>query len=125
MKFLDIFNSHFKDTGFKVLTVNTDTPKSMSKVKSYVRTKNFEFNVAVDPNSQVKKKMKVKLMPTTILIDQDGSIVYRHQGYLPGDEHDILKAIESLLTKKEIKYNKLNLENNQIEQKKEEMKVEF
>ena len=65
----------------------------MSKVKSYVRTKKFEFEVAVDPNSQIKKKMKVLQMPTTILVDQSGEIIFRHQGYLPGDEHDILKEI--------------------------------
>ena len=53
MRYLDLFHNHFKELGFKVLTVNTDTPKSMSKVKPYVRTKGFEFNVAVDPNSQI------------------------------------------------------------------------
>ena len=49
----------------------------------------IEFEVAVDPNSQVKRKMKVLQMPTTILVDQSGEIIFRHQGYLPGDEHDI------------------------------------
>ena len=49
--------------------------------------------VAVDPNGQVKKKLKAQLMPTTILVDKDGSVLYRHQGYSPGDEHEILKHI--------------------------------
>ena len=58
MRYLDLFHNHFKELGFKVLTVNTDTPKSMSKVKPYIRTKGFAFHVAVDPNSQVYKKLK-------------------------------------------------------------------
>jgi len=125
MKYLNIFNNHFKETGFKVLAVNTDTPKSMSKVKSYVRTKKFEFDVAVDPNSQVKKKMKVLQMPTTILVDKTGEIVFRHQGYLPGDEHDILQAIYGLMDKNNISYEKLDLNKNNKKQIKSGAEVDF
>jgi len=109
MHYLNKFHNHFKDTGFKVLAINTDTPKSMGKVKSYVRSKKFEFMVAVDPNNQVMKKMRVKLMPTTILVDTDGSIIYRHQGYLPGDEKDILVHITEYFDKAGISYKELDL----------------
>ena len=125
MRYLDLFHNHFKDLGFKVLTVNTDTPKSMSKVKPYVRTKGFEFNVAVDPNSQIKKKMKIQQMPTTIIIDQDGTVVYRHKGYVPGDEVGILKAITQLLDKKGIAYADLDLDRVKKKKKEESLKVDF
>ena len=125
MRYLDLFHNHFKDLGFKVLTVNTDTPKSMSKVKPYVRTKGFEFNVAVDPNSQIKKKMKIQQMPTTIIVDQDGTVVYRHKGYVPGDEVGILKAITQLLDKKGIAYTDLDLEKVKKTKKEESLKVDF
>lgn len=125
LKHLNVFNNHFKGTGFKVLAINTDTPKSMSKVKSYVRSKKFDFNVAVDPNGQVKKKMKVLQMPTTILIDQSGTIVYRHQGYLPGDEHDILKVIYTLMDKSNLSYEKLNLDQKKSKQGSSGTDVDF
>ena len=125
MRYLDLFHNHFKELGFKVLTVNTDTPKSMSKVKPYVRTKGFEFNVAVDPNSQIKKKLKIQQMPTTIIVDQDGTVVYRHKGYVPGDEVGILKAITQLLDKKGIAYTDLDLEKVKKTKKQESLKVDF
>ncbi len=125
MRYLDLFHHHFKELGFKVLTVNTDTPKSMSKVKPYVRTKGFEFLVAVDPNSQIKKKLKIQQMPTTIIIDQDGSVVYRHKGYVPGDEVGILKAITELLDKKGLEYDDLDLERVKQIKKEESLKVDF
>ena len=125
MRYLDLFHNHFKKLGFKVLTVNTDTPKSMSKVKPYVRTKGFEFNVAVDPNSQIKKKLKIQQMPTTIIVDQDGTVVYRHKGYVPGDEVGILKAITQLLDKKGITYTDLDLEKVKKTKKQESLKVDF
>ena len=125
MRYLDLFQNHFKEVGLEVLTVNTDTPKSMSKVKPYVRTKGFEFNVAVDPNSQIKKKMKIQQMPTTIIIDQDGTVVYRHKGYVPGDEVGILKAITELLDKRGIAYTDLDLEKVKKTKKEESLKVDF
>ena len=125
MRYLDLFHNHFKELGFKVLTVNTDTPKSMSKVKPYIRTKGFAFHVAVDPNSQVYKKLKIQQMPTTIIIDQDGSVVYRHKGYVPGDEVGILKAITQLLDKKGIAYTDLDLEKVKKIKKEESLKVDY
>ena len=83
------------------------------------------FAVAVDPNSQVKKRLKVQEMPTTILIDQDGTILYRHKGYVPGDEVGILKAITDILDKKGIEYEPLDLDKVQAIKKKEKLKIDF
>ena len=125
MRYLNLFYNHFKESGFNVLAINTDSPKSMSKVKPYIRTKGFEFNVAVDPNSQIYKKLKIQQMPTTIIIDQDGSVKYRHKGYVPGDEAGILKAITELLDAKGIAYDDLDLDKVQQVQKKEDLKIDF
>tara|TARA_B100001996_G_scaffold348676_1_gene306978 strand:- start:239 stop:532 length:294 start_codon:yes stop_codon:yes gene_type:complete len=97
----------------------------MSKVKPYIRTKGFDFNVAVDPNSQIYKKLKIQQMPTTIIIDQKGKVVYRHKGYVPGDEVGILKAITDLLDSQGITYEDLDLESVQQVQKKEKLKIDF
>ena len=125
MRYLDLFYNHFKSYGFNVLAINTDSPKSMSKVKPYIRTKGFEFNVAVDPNRQIYKKLKIQQMPTTIIIDKQGKVVYRHKGYVPGDESGILKAITELLDSEGIKYEKLDLESGQKVQKKEDVDIDF
>ena len=118
MYHLNKFHQHFEKSGFKVLTVNTDTPKSMGKVKSYIRSKKFKFLVAVDPNGQVKKKLKAQLMPTTILVDKDGTVLYRHQGYYPGDEEKILKHITDYLDREEISYEPYNEGKNSQNQEK-------
>ena len=110
MYHLNKFHQHFNNAGFKVLTVNTDTPKSMGKVKSFIRSKKFKFLVAVDPNGQVKKKLKAELMPTTILVDKDGSVLYRHKGYYPGDEDKILKHITDYFDAEGTSYNPYNTE---------------
>ena len=36
-------------------------------------------------------------MPNLILINQDGTIQWRHQGYMPGEEIEIKEQIDILL----------------------------
>ena len=45
---LDRFHRTYTDRGFNVLTINQDTPRSLSKVKSYVRSKKFTFQVEIE-----------------------------------------------------------------------------
>jgi thiol-disulfide isomerase/thioredoxin len=79
------------------LAVSTDSQKSLSQVRSYIRSKKYTFEVFQDPNSQTFKKLNGNLMPTNILINKDGKILWRHYGYLPGDETEMEKAIRSAL----------------------------
>jgi len=53
--------------------------------------------VGLDPNQQIAKMFNAVLLPTMILIDKEGEIVWRHQGFIPGDEVEIEAKIKSLL----------------------------
>ena len=97
MKHLDTYHQAYEENGFKVLMINQDTPRSIGKVKSYIRGKNHQFIVALDPNQKIAKKLNGLVMPTLILIDQDGTIKWRHQGYMPGEEVEIEHQIKTLL----------------------------
>ena len=97
MVFLDEIEKEYKKEGFSVLSVSIDNQKSLSQVRSYVRVNNYSFDVFLDPNMQVFKKMNGNLMPTNILLDQKGNIIWRHYGYLPGDEKNMNLQIRSAL----------------------------
>jgi cytochrome c biogenesis protein CcmG/thiol:disulfide interchange protein DsbE len=97
MVYLDQFQKEYKDKGFSILAVSTDSQKSLSQVRSYIRSKKYTFPVFQDPNSQTFKKLNGNIMPTNILINKDGKILWRHYGYLPGDEIDMEKEIRSAL----------------------------
>ena len=98
MKHLNKFHNEYKDQGLQVLMVNQDTPRSLGKVKSYINSKNYDFLVSIDPNQQIAKKLNGQIMPNLILINRDGSIKWRHQGYMPGEEKEIQEQIEILLS---------------------------
>jgi len=94
---LNKFHSKYNDNGFKVICVSTDATKSMSKVKSYIKSKKYKFLVGLDPNSEIKKKMNAVVMPTTLIINQKREVLWYHQGYIPGDEVDIEQQIRQSL----------------------------
>tara|TARA_B100001250_G_scaffold281452_1_gene243718 strand:- start:407 stop:925 length:519 start_codon:yes stop_codon:yes gene_type:complete len=98
MKHLNEYHNEFNDQGFQVLMVNQDTPRSLGKVKAYVNSKNYDFLVSIDPNQQIAKKLNGQIMPNLILINTDGTIRWRHQGYMPGEEKEIKEQIEALLS---------------------------
>ena len=97
MIFLEEFHKKYSETGFRVLAISTDSPKSMSKVKSYIRAKKHTFLVGLDPNQEVAKKMNAMVMPTVVLIDSDRKVSWYHQGFVPGDEKEIEVQILKLL----------------------------
>ena len=74
----------YKDKGFTLLAVSTDTEKSVAKVKPYVKSKGYNFTVLLDTNSEV---------------DKSGNIVYSHLGYMKGDQQKVEKLITELLEK--------------------------
>jgi thiol-disulfide isomerase/thioredoxin len=102
MKFLDQYHQEYADEGFKVLMINQDTPRSIGKVKSYIRSQNHQFLVSLDPNKALAKKLNGLVMPTLILVDKGGAIKWRHQGYVPGEEVEIQKQIEDLIKENEV-----------------------
>ena len=102
MKHLSKFNEKYKQTGFKVISISTDT-KSKGKVKSFAKRKKYTFDMLFDKKGKdgILKKLGSKSCPFTALINMDGTIYSKHLGYERGDEVALEKEINEL-----IEYNK-------------------
>ena len=107
MKELDKLNIKYRDQGFDYVSINIDSPRSMSKVKSYINSQKFSFTVLSDPRAELFRKMGGKVMPFVIIADSTGEIISRHIGYNPGDEKKLEKEIRHLLAIPEIKTDTL------------------
>ncbi len=97
MKHLSLFNTKYKDNNFEVVSINMDNPRSLSKVKSYVISQKYSFDVLSDPKSAVFRKLGGKVMPFLIMVNSDGEVVKRHIGYNPGDEKQLEQEIIEIL----------------------------
>ena len=102
MKHLSKFNEKYKSTGFKVISISTDT-KSKGKVKSFAKKKKYTFDMLFDRKGKdgVLKKLGSSSCPFTALINMDGTIYSKHLGYERGDEVSLEKEITEF-----IDYNK-------------------
>ena len=94
---LDRFSRQFKKNDFSILSISIDTQRSLSEVKRYVRSKKYDFEVFIDPNQQIFKRLNGNIMPTNLLIDKNGHVVWMHYGYMPGDEVVMEQEIARLL----------------------------
>lgn len=95
----DKIYEQYKDKGFKLIAISTDTEKSVAKVKPYIKSKNYQFPVLLDTNGDVARKYYAQQMPYTVIIDKNGNIVYSHLGYMKGDEKKVETLIVDLLEK--------------------------
>lgn len=91
-----IFNE-YSSRGLQMLAISTDNEKSVSKVKPFVKSKQYNFPVLLDTNSEVARKYQAQAVPYTVILRQCGSIVYSHLGYMKGDEIEVKKKIDELL----------------------------
>ena len=97
MIFLNEFEQKYKKYKFNIITVNMDTPRSLSKVKSYIKSKQFSFKVLNDSRSQFFRQIGGTIMPYTIMVDTLGIIKNRYSGYNFGDEIEREKEIVHIL----------------------------
>ena len=101
MKFLNEFNQKYNEFGFKVVSINMDSPRSMSKVKKYVKSSKYTFEVLQDPRMNLFKKMGGSIMPFVVIADNQGKIVNKHIGYNLGDEISLEEEIKLLISYKQ------------------------
>lgn len=100
MRHLEGIYENYKGKGLTIIGINQDTPRSLAKVKSYISSHNITFPIALDPNSEIFQQFNGQSIPLSILYNKAGKVVYKHVGYLPGDEIELEQKIKTLLETK-------------------------
>ncbi len=88
------------ETGVKLVAVSIDDARTSARVKPYVSGQDWEYEVYLDPNGDLKRALNVNNVPHTFLINGDGEIVYQHNNYEPGDENELYRKVKELSGKK-------------------------
>jgi cytochrome c biogenesis protein CcmG/thiol:disulfide interchange protein DsbE len=82
-----------KETGVKIYAISIDDQRTVDRVKPYVQSVGWEYEILLDTNGDLKRSMGVNSVPFTFLIDGDGNIVWRHNNYNSGDEYELYEKI--------------------------------
>ena len=69
----------------------------MPRVAPYVNASDWEYEIYLDPNSDLKRAMGVSTVPHTFLLNEENKIVWQHKGYVEGDEMELFEEIKKIV----------------------------
>ena len=81
------------ETGVKVVAISIDQAQDANKVKPLVDGYGWEYDVILDPNSDLKRALGINLIPYALVLDGNGNIVYNHTGYVDGGEEELIEVV--------------------------------
>ena len=78
MPILQEIHNQWIERGLVVLSINMG--EDVSKVRGYVRRYGLSFPVLLDPNTKVFTRHEIRMLPTTLLVDKDQTIIAKKVG---------------------------------------------
>ena len=72
----EVYEDWQDDPGVKLVAISIDDRRSSSKVKPYVNSSGWEYEIYLDPNRDLSRSLGVSTVPHTFLLDGDGNIVW-------------------------------------------------
>jgi len=89
-------STEFSGKGLNVILITIDKPSTVSKAKSFLKTKGFNLELLKDCDLKVIKSFGGgESVPYTFLIDKDKNIVFRKKGQTSYGE--LLKEVNRLI----------------------------
>ncbi len=95
----EVYQDWQEEFGVTLVAVSIDDEKTKNSVPVYVNGRAWEYVVLMDTNSDFRRAMGVNNVPHTFLVNKDGTIVYSHNNYAPGDEELLYQELINLSKK--------------------------
>ena len=99
MPALNRLYTKYKDQGFTLLAVNTDSHQT-KRINTIVRKLKLEFPILLDNNGELSKQLSVSGMPASFLIDRDNQLIAYIEGARDWDGKVAHQLVEHLLSQK-------------------------
>jgi len=91
----DVQNDWKKQVNFEVLAISIDDSRTQKRVKPLTNGKEWDFTILLDSNQDLKRALSIVNVPYTIVV-KNNKIVHVQNGYVPGNELELLKKLKSL-----------------------------
>lgn len=92
-----VYETWKQETGVKYYAISTDQPQTASKVKPWIESKGFKFDVLLDSNAELARHYGVQSIPYILVFDGKGNLVHKHTGYRDGDENALYEVVKGLV----------------------------
>lgn len=93
--FMNDVQKRYAAQGLKVVAVNLDTRPE--DVERFLKQVPAEFTIVLDPKGELAESFAVPAMPTSYLLDAQGKVIARHEGFRKTDVDEIQASIEQAL----------------------------
>ena len=97
IKELNKINNDYHSKGVKIIGINCDGPRSVSKVKPLSKVLKINYPILLDMDSGLMKDMNLTSFPSLIIVDGKGKVLWIHEGFNSGDEQIIRNTLDELL----------------------------
>ncbi len=93
----EVYDEWVEETGVKIFAISIDQAQNINKVKPLVDNHGWDYDVLLDPNSDLKRALGIQMIPYTLIVDGQGQIVYKHNGYTDGAENELIEKVRELV----------------------------
>ncbi|MBR3496606.1 MAG: TlpA family protein disulfide reductase [Prevotella sp.] len=93
----EVYEEWQNETGVKIFAVSIDQAQNINKVKPLVDSYGWEYDVLLDPNGDLKRALGVQMIPYVLIVDGQGNIAYKHNGYTDGAENELIEKVRELI----------------------------
>ena len=88
-----VYDDWQEETGVEVVAVSIDEAQSANRVKPLVAANGWPYRVLLDPNGELKRALGIQLIPYVVVLDENGKMIYKHNGYTDGAENELLEVL--------------------------------
>ena len=89
----EVYDDWQQETNVVLYAISVDDARTVKRVKPLVNGKDWNYEILLDTNNELKRALGSSTIPLTLIIKK-GQIVYRHSGYVPGSEEDLYEEIK-------------------------------
>ena len=95
----DLYEEWQKKYNVQIVAVSIDDSRSAGKVKPYIESQKWTYQVLLDVNQDLKRAFDIQSVPFTVIVDATGKVVSNHSGYIEGDEFVLEEELQKLVKK--------------------------
>jgi thiol-disulfide isomerase/thioredoxin len=96
---LQALQNQYAANGLKVIGVSVDEGETEA-VKTFVAEQKITYPIALDPEGRIANLLQTTVLPTSLLLDRNGKIVWRQIGAIMPNDTKLKAAVEKAVAEK-------------------------
>ncbi|HEX7151738.1 MAG TPA: TlpA disulfide reductase family protein [Thermoanaerobaculia bacterium] len=93
---LEKMHAEYSPRGFEVVGVTVDEYPAEA-IQKFADQQKMTYPIVLDPEGKLANLFETTVIPTTVLLDRSGKIVWKHQGPVMAKDPELMKALEEAL----------------------------